>query len=205
MISQRNRRVQEVLDEFTPYKPSIWKEKSAYRCLISTILSAQTTGLQTRIAAKSLFDVACDPVSMIDLGEEHIGRLIKNVGLWRNKAKAIYRTSIMILDEYDGQVPSDLQLLRSLPGVGLKTASIVMAFYFGQPAMPVDTHIFRCARRWGLSVAKNPDGVSRDLQSQFPSQQWNKLHVQIITFGRRYCTAKKHDSQRCPMCSWANN
>lgn len=203
MTSQKHRKVLRVLDEFTPYKPSKSKARSAYQCLISTILSAQTTAAQTRIASKSLFDIASDPASIIKLGEENIRRLIKNVGLWRNKAKAIYRSSVIVLDKYAGEIPADLEVLKSLPGVGLKTASIVMAFYFGKPAMPVDTHIFRCARRWGLSNARTADGVSRDLQGQFPSYEWNKLHVQIISFARQYCTAKKHIVNECPMCSWA--
>ena len=192
-----------ILDHYEPYIPSKSSSLSAFRCLIATILSAQSTGRQTRIAADALFSHADTPKQMILLGEENIRNIIKTVGLWRNKAKAIYKTSQALIDQHDGTVPADIIQLQKLPGVGLKTASIVMSFYFGLPAMAVDTHIFRSARRWGLSSAKSADGVSRDLQKLFPKENWNKMHVQIIRFARQYCRARPHVISRCPICSWA--
>lgn len=204
-FSQKERlaRICQILDIYEPYILSKSRSQSAFRTLIGTILSAQSTGKQTRTAANALFDKADTPRRMIALGRSEIENLIKTVGLWRNKAKAIFNSSVYIIERFEGDVPADIDKLQELPGVGLKTASIVMSFYFGQPAMAVDTHIFRSARRWGLSSAKSADGVSRDLQKLFPKQNWNKMHVQMIRFARQYCRARPHNISECPMCSWA--
>lgn len=204
MTELKARKISKILDMLIPVDPSQKTSTTAFKMLVATILSAQSTGKQTRKAADTLFAIADTPDKMIRLGELDIQDLIKTVGLFRNKAKAIYKTSQMLIDKYSGIVPGDLKALCELPGVGLKTASILLQFYFGQAAMPVDTHIFRCARRWGLSDRNTADGVSHDLQKLYPKTMWGKIHMQIVRFGRQYCPARNHDFSKCPVCSWAH-
>lgn len=191
------------LDKYYPFVPADLRTKrTAFQCLVATILSAQSTGKQTATAANNLFEAGGNtPQNIVSMGEKEIQRLIKSVGLWRNKAKNIYKASQTLIEKFNSVVPSDLAQLQSLPGVGPKTAAIVLVFFFGQPAMPVDTHVFRCARRWGMSVSKTASRVSQDLQKIFPAAEWGKRHLQIVSFGRHYCKALRHDTATCPMCS----
>jgi endonuclease-3 len=138
---------------------------------------------------------------MVKLSPEDIREIIRTCGLSERKSQAIWDLSRIIIDEYDGQVPSTFEDLESLPGVGHKTASVVMAQAFKVPAFPVDTHIHRCAQRWGLSNGKNVEQVERDLKKLFPRKNWIKLHLQIIYFARAFCQARKHDVELCPICS----
>lgn len=138
---------------------------------------------------------------MVHLRLEKITKLIHACGLYRNKAKAIYALSKQLIEHYSGQVPNTFEDLESLPGVGHKTASVVMSQAFGIPAFPVDTHIHRCAKRWGLSEGKNVLQTESDLKKLFPKKMWNKLHLQIIYFAREYCPARNHDRDACPICN----
>ena len=139
---------------------------------------------------------------MIKLGVEKIRKIIKPVGLSPTKSKAIYNLSKIIINDFQGNVPKNFSDLESLPGVGHKTASVVMSQAFGIPAFPVDTHIHRLASRWGLSKGRNVEQTEKDLKGLFPKEQWNKIHLQIIFFGREYCPARNHDLTSCPICSW---
>ena len=150
-----------------------------------------------------LFELAPDPQTMAKVSVESILEKIRSCGLAPTKAKNISKLAQRLVDEFDGVVPADLATLETLPGVGHKTASVVMAQAFGVPAFPVDTHIFRLARRWGLSRGKNVDAVEKDLKKVFPTERWNDAHLQIIYFGREHCTARGHDVVPCPICSWA--
>ena len=140
---------------------------------------------------------------MIKLTVDEIKEYIRQIGLAPRKSAAIHRLSEILIDEHRGEVPQSFEALEALPGVGHKTASVVMAQAFGVPAFPVDTHIHRLAARWGLSQAKNVEQTERDLKTLFPKEAWNKLHLQIIFFGREYCPARYHDLATCPICSWA--
>ncbi len=137
---------------------------------------------------------------MVKLSVEEITTLIRTCGLSNTKAKAIWNLSKILIDKHHGKVPASFSHLEQLPGVGHKTASVVMSQAFHQPAFPVDTHIHRCAKRWGLSSGKSVEQTEKDLKSLFPKKSWNKLHLQIIYFARKYCPAKGHDPQKCPIC-----
>jgi endonuclease-3 len=148
-----------------------------------------------------LFALADNPADMARVEVEQIKEIIRPCGLSPRKSKAIYDLSHILLDKYQGEVPQDMALLEELPGVGHKTASVVMSQAFGVPAFPVDTHIHRLAYRWTLSTGKNVEKTEKDLKRLFPRESWNKLHLQIIFFGREYCPARGHDPYKCPICS----
>jgi endonuclease-3 len=165
-------------------------------------MSAQTTDVKVNQVTPALFDKAPTPEAMVKLSVETILNDIRQVGLAPTKAKNIHRLSELLVERHDGVVPQSFQHLENLPGVGHKTASVVMAQSFGVPAFPVDTHIHRLAARWGLSNDTTVERTERDLKSIFPKNLWNKLHLQIIFFGREYCPARGHDLTQCPICSW---
>ncbi|MFT4703829.1 MAG: endonuclease-3, partial [Bradymonadia bacterium] len=174
----------------------------AFTLLVAVALSAQTTDKKVNEVTPSLFAVAPDPLRMAALDVDAIRQLIREIGLAPTKAKNLKRMSELLLERHNGVVPQSFEALEALPGVGHKTASVVMAQSFGVPAFPVDTHIHRLGARWGLSDGKNVDKTERDLKKLFPEQLWNKLHLQIIFFGREYCQARYHDLTTCPICSW---
>ena len=201
--AERAARIQQVLDELHPKNPIPLAHDDAFTLLIAVLLSAQTTDAMVNRVTPALFDAAREPASMRRLGAEKIRRFIRTCGLAPGKAKNIHALSGILVDEHGGEVPRSFEELESLPGVGHKTASVVMAQAFGVPAFPVDTHIHRLARRWGLSSGKSVEQTERDLKRLFPSERWNRLHLQIIYFGREHCPALRHDMDTCPICGWA--
>ncbi len=174
---------------------------SSYTLLIAVLLSAQCTDERVNKVTPKLFQLADTPEKMAHLSVEEVEEVIRTCGLSKRKADAIVRLSRILVEKYSGQVPEDWEALESLPGVGHKTASVVMSQAFDHPAFPVDTHIHRLAKRWGLTKGKTVEETERDLKALFPKRTWNRLHLQIIYFGRQYCTARSHDPQLCPICS----
>jgi endonuclease III len=200
---EKAKRIRAILDELYPDPPIPLDHSNPYTLLVAVLLSAQCTDARVNLVTPALFEAAPDPAAMANFGVEKILGKIKSCGLAPTKAKNIHKLSLQLLEDHDGIVPASLKELEKLPGVGHKTASVVMAQAFGEAAFPVDTHIFRNARRWGLSKGKNVTLVEADLKKLFPKSTWNKAHLQIIYFGREYCPARKHDEQACPICSWA--
>ncbi len=193
--------ITEVLDNLYP-KPHIpLTHKDPYSLLVAVLLSAQCTDARVNKITPILFSEADNPTDMVQLGLERIAEIIRPCGLAPMKSKGIFGLSKIILAEHKGQVPKSFQELEKLPAVGHKTASVVMSQAFGQPAFPVDTHIHRLAYRWGLTSGKNVVQTERDLKKAFPESTWNKLHLQIIYFGREYCPARGHSPENCPICS----
>jgi endonuclease III len=200
--AEKAARIEQILDELHPETPIPLDHVDPYTLLIAVLLSAQTTDKKVNQVTPALFARARTPAAMAALPEEEIHGYIREVGLAKQKAKAIRQLSQMLVDR-GGAVPRTFEELEALPGVGHKTASVVMAQAFGIPAFPVDTHIHRLAERWGLSSGKNVAETERDLKAAFPREHWNKLHLQIIYFGREHCPALYHDLESCPICSWA--
>ena len=195
--------IQRILNEFYPETPIPLQHEDAYTLLVAVVLSAQCTDERVNQITPALFARAGNPVEMARVPVEEIREIIKPCGLSPAKSKAISGLSQIIVEKHDGRVPESFEELEKLPGVGHKTASVVMSQAFGHPAFPVDTHIHRLAARWGLSSGKNVEQTERDLKALFPEDSWNKLHLQIIYFGRQYCPARGHDKEKCPICSWA--
>lgn len=191
------------LEEFFPTVPIPLDHTDPYTLMVAVMLSAQTTDKKVNEVTPALFKKANTPKKMAKLEVEAIRTLIAQIGLAPTKAKNLKRMAELLLERHDGIVPADMEALEALPGVGHKTASVVMSQAFGVPAFPVDTHIHRLASRWGLSDGKNVEKTERDLKALFPEESWNKLHLQIIYFGRQYCTARHHDLSECPICGWA--
>lgn len=177
------------------------QHEDPYSMLIAVLLSAQCTDERVNKVTPELFNNRKNPEDLVKLGQDNIQKIIRPCGLSGNKSKAIYHLSKIILDKYDGAVPNSFSDLEELPGVGHKTASVVMSQVFGHPAFPVDTHIHRLIYRWGLSNGKNVVQTERDCKRLFPEMTWNKLHLQIIYFGREYCPARAHHIENCPICS----
>ena len=200
---QKSIRIQQILQSLYPNPPIPLAHEDAYTLLIAVLLSAQCTDERVNKVTPALFKRANTPKEMAEVPVEEILGLIRSCGLAPGKARRISALSHMLVEQYEGQVPRDFKALESLPGVGHKTASVVMAQAFGIPAFPVDTHIHRLAARWGLSRATNVEQTERDLKKLFPRNSWNNLHLQIIYFGREYCPARFHDLTQCPICSWA--
>ena len=196
-------RIQTILDELFPQTPIPLVHEDPYTLLIAVLLSAQCTDARVNLVTPGLFKRASTPQAMARLPERSIRALIRSCGLAPAKAKAIRALSRILVERHGGAVPDDFAALEALPGVGHKTASVVMAQAFNQPAFPVDTHIHRLAARWRLSDGHSVARTERDLKRAFPRDRWNTLHLQIIYFGRRYCPARGHDPSRCPICSWA--
>jgi endonuclease-3 len=193
--------IAEILEELYPEVPIPLEHHDPYTLLIAVLLSAQATDKSVNKVTPELFELADTPGKMVKLDPAEIREIIKPVGLSPTKSKAIHKLSGILLEKYNGEVPADMAALEALPGVGHKTASVVISQAFGQPAFPVDTHIHRLAYRWKLSTGKNVVKTEQDLKKLYPSDMWNKLHLQIIYFGREYCPAKGHKAAECPVCS----
>ncbi len=189
------------LQELYPRPPIPLRHKDPFTLLISVLLSAQTTDIMVNRVTPALFRRADTPEAMSQLQVSEIQEIIKPVGLAPGKAKAIRALSQILVGKYASEVPASFAALETLPGVGHKTASVVMAQAFGVPAFPVDTHIHRLAYRWGLSNGKSVIQTEKDLKRHFPEEKWNDLHLQIIYFGREYCPARNHNRENCPLCS----
>ena len=196
-------RIKSMLDDMYPETPVPLDHRNPFELLIAVLMSAQTTDLKVNEVTPALFEAGPTPAAMAALDVEVIQSLIRYVGLAPTKAKNIKRLSEMLLEHHDGEVPASFESLEALPGVGHKTAGVVMAQAFGVPAFPIDTHIHRLAARWGLSNGTNVERTERDLKAVFPKESWNDLHLQIIFFGREHCPARWHDLSTCPICSWA--
>ena len=190
-----------ILEKLYPNPPIPLDHKDAYTLLISVLLSAQCTDIRVNKTTPALFKLADNPFDMMKLSVEEIREIIKPCGLSPMKSKGIAGLSKILVEKYDGKVPDTFEALEELPAVGHKTASVVMTQWFGKPAFPVDTHIHRLAYRWGLSSGKSVDQTEKDLKILIPEKKWNKAHLQIIYFGREYCTARTHDWKTCPICS----
>ncbi|MBS0656130.1 MAG: endonuclease III [Verrucomicrobia bacterium] len=195
-------KIQEILDELFPDPAVPLKHKDSYTLLIAVLLSARCTDERVNRITPALFAKADTPQKMVTLSYETIQDIIRPCGLSPTKSKAIKDLSQILLDSYDGAVPGTLEELEELPGVGHKTASVVMCQAFKEPAFPVDTHIHRLAKRWGLSSGKSVKKTEEDLKKLFPREDWIRLHLQIIYFARTFCPAIGHEVKSCPICSW---
>ena len=192
-----------MLEKLYPKTPIPLDHNNPFELLVAVLMSAQTTDLKVNEVTPALFAKANNPADMTKLDVDTILQDIRQIGLAPTKSKNILRLSQLIVERHDGQVPCTFKELEDLPGVGHKTASVVMAQAFAVPAFPVDTHIHRLAARWGLSNDTTVERTEKDLKAIFPRELWNKLHLQIIFFGREYCPARFHDLSQCPICSWA--
>ncbi len=192
------------LEELYPETPIPLDHKDAYTLLIAVLLSAQCTDIRVNQVTPALFDLADNPYDMVRVPVEDIKAIIRPCGLSPRKSKAISELSQILIDQHGGEVPADFEALEALPGVGHKTASVVMAQAFGVPAFPVDTHIHRLAKRWRLAPGKNVEQTERYLKRLFPKEKWNKLHLQIIFYGREHCTARGCDGKTCEICRAVN-
>lgn len=199
---QTCQRIQNVLDATIGVPEVPLDHTDPYTLLIAVLLSAQCTDVRVNQVTPLLFARARTPAEMVKLSVDEIRAIIRPCGLSPQKAAAIHKLSQMLQDENGGKVPNDLDALERLPGVGHKTAQVVLAQAFGVPTFPVDTHIHRLATRWGLTSGSSVKQTERDLKRLFPERDWNKLHLQIIWFGRKYCPARGHDPATCPICSW---
>jgi endonuclease III len=188
------------LNELYPKPPIPLDHHDHFSLLIAVLLSAQCTDKMVNKVTPSLWAAASTPADLVALGETRVREIIRPCGLSPQKAKAIVALSQILIDQYNGQIPDTLEALETLPGVGHKTASVVMCQAFGQPAFPIDTHIHRLAARWGLSNGHSVVQTERDLKSLFAEDTWSVLHLQIIYYGREYCTARGCDGTKCEMC-----
>ena len=197
---QRANHVRRRLEELYPKTPIPLDHKDAYTLLVAVLLSAQCTDVRVNQITPALFARADNPQEMMNVPADEIREIIRPCGLSPAKSAAISKLSKIIVEEHGGEVPATFEALEALPGVGHKTASVVMAQAFGVPAFPVDTHIHRLATRWKLTSGKNVVQTERDLKRLFPRDSWNKLHLQIIFYGREYCTARGCNGKTCPLC-----
>ena len=198
--SEKREKIISLLNRHFPDPDVPLDHKDAYTLLIAVLLSAQCTDERVNLITPKLFKKASNPLKMSRLSQDTIYRIIKPCGLGPQKSKAIKKLSEILVKEYQGEVPQDIALLEQLPGVGHKTASVVMSQGFGYPAFPVDTHIHRLAQRWGLTNGKNVIQTEKDLKKNFPKKFWNKLHLQIIWYGREYCKARDCYGITCKIC-----
>lgn len=201
--AEKATRIGEILDDLYPSPPIPLEHEDPFTLLIAVLLSAQTTDAQVNKATPALFARASTPEEMAKLSVEEILSCIRTCGLAPSKAKNVKKLAEILVAEHEGAVPRNMAALERLPGVGHKTASVVMSQAFGEPAFPVDTHIHRLAQRWRLSNGKSVEQTERDLKKVFPRDTWNRRHLQLIYFGREHCPARGHDASRCPICSWA--
>jgi endonuclease-3 len=192
------------LQKLYPETPIPLDHDSIYTLLVAVLLSAQCTDIRVNQVTPKLFSLADNPFDMASIDPEEIRKIIRPCGLSPKKSKAISVLSKILCEKYDGKVPESFEALEALPGVGHKTASVVMSQGFNHPAFPVDTHIHRLAQRWRLSKGKNVKQTEKDLKKGFPIDIWNKLHLQIIFYGREYCTARGCDGRICKICSKVN-
>ena len=201
--AEKARRIGAILDELYPQPPIPLRHQNPFTLLVAVLMSAQTTDAQVNKVTPALFARASTPETMAALSVDEILAFIRSCGLAPSKAKNIRKLAETLVAEHGGRVPRDMDALEKLPGVGHKTASVVMTQAFGEPAFPVDTHIHRLAERWRLSNGKSVERTERDLKKVFPSGEWGRRHLQIIYFGREHCPARGHDLAKCPICSWA--
>ena len=201
--AEKARRILAILDELYPETDIPLDHRDPFTLLVAVVLSAQTTDKVVNQVTPALFARAPTPAALAALPEEEIRGLIRRIGLANTKAKNLKRLAEALVAEHGGEVPRSMAALERLPGVGHKTASVVMNQAFGEPAFPVDTHIHRLAARWGLSSGKNVEQTERDLKRLIPEERWGRAHLQIIYFGRERCPALRHDLESCPICSWA--
>ena len=198
---QRSKIILKILNKIYPKTPIPLKHRNKFTLLVSVLLSAQTTDVNVNNVTKNIYPKYNKPEHFIKLGRKKIERLIKSIGIFRVKAKSVYLLSKQLIKKHNGKVPDNFDDLEKLPGVGHKTASVVMAQGFGHPAFPVDTHIHRLAQRWGLTNGKNVVQTENDLKRLFPKKNWNKLHLQIIYYGREYCKARECYGLTCKICT----
>jgi len=198
---KRAKIVLKILNKTYPKVSVPLKSKNIFTLLISVLLSAQCTDVNVNNVTKNIYTKYYKPHHFRKLGRKRIEKLIKKIGIFRIKAKSIYNLSKLLIEKHGGRVPKTFKELEELPGVGHKTASVVMAQGFGQPSFPVDTHIHRLAQRWGLTNGKNVLQTEKDLKRLFPKKSWNKLHLQIIYFGREYCQARECYGISCKICT----
>ena len=188
------------LNKIYPKTPVPLKHRNNFTLLISVLLSAQCTDVNVNNVTKNIYPKYNKPEHFVKLGRKKIEKLIKSIGIFRIKAKSIYNLSKTLVEKFKGRVPKTFEELEALPGVGHKTASVVMSQGFGYPAFPVDTHIHRLAQRWGLTSGRNVNQTEKDLKRLFPENRWNKLHLQIIFYGREYCLARSCFGLSCEIC-----
>ena len=201
-------KIQSIFERFSVANPDPKSEleySTSFQLLVAVVLSAQCTDARVNRVTPALFARARTPDAMRRLPVAEIERVIRPCGLAPQKARAIRGLSEMLCERHGGRVPDDLEALQELPGVGRKTALVVMAQAFGRPSFPVDTHIHRLAQQWGLTDGGSVAQTERDLMKAFPEARWNRLHLQFIWFGRRHCPARRHDFAACPICSWATS
>ena len=198
---QRSKIILKILNRIYPKTPIPLKHRNKFTLLVSVLLSAQTTDVNVNNVTKSIYPKHNKPEHFVKLGRKKIERLIKSIGIYRVKAKSVYFLSKQLIEKHKGKVPETFGELEKLPGVGHKTASVVMSQGFGHSAFPVDTHIHRLAQRWGLTNGKNVDQTEKDLKRLFPKKFWNKLHLQIIYYGRKYCKARECYGLTCKICT----
>ena len=192
--------IRKELKKLYPSPPIPLEHTNPFTLLVAVVLSAQSTDKKVNELTKDLFKIADTPEKMANLGAQKIYEFIKQLGLSNQKSRNIFRLSKLLIEKYDNQVPNTYEELESLPGVGHKTASVVMSQVFNIPSFPVDTHIHRLAQRWGLTNGANVVQTEKDLKDIFPISEWNTLHLQIIFYGREYCTARGCDGTKCWMC-----
>jgi endonuclease-3 len=198
-------RIEKILGGLYPLPPIPLRHEDPYTLLVAVVLSAQCTDVRVNEVTPHLFAKARTPESMAQLSARDIERIVRPCGLGPAKARHIRALSQILVERHGGQVPASFEELEALPGVGHKTASVVMVQAFGQPAFPVDTHIHRLAARWGLSSGKSVETTERDLKRLFPATAWGDVHLQLIYFGREHCPARGHVPKGCPICSWAGS
>ncbi len=198
---QKVKNIQKLLNKYYPKISVPLKHRNTFTLLISVLLSAQCTDKNVNNVTKNIYDKYYKPEHFVVLGRKRIEKLIKSIGIFRIKAKSVYNLSKTLVEKYNGKVPKTFEQLEELPGVGHKTASVVMSQAFGHPAFPVDTHIHRLAQRWGLTNGKSVIQTEEDLKKLFPKKHWNKLHLQIIYYGREHCKARDCYGLSCKICS----
>ena len=198
---KRAKLILKILNKTYPKTPIPLKHKNKFTLLISVLLSAQCTDVNVNNVTKNIYPKYNKPEHFVKLGRKKIEKLIKSIGIFRIKAKSVYLLSKQLMQKHNGKVPKNFEDLENLPGVGHKTASVVMSQGFGYPAFPVDTHIHRLAQRWGLTSGKNVIQTEKDLKRLFPKSSWNKLHLQIIYYGRKFCTARNCYGIACKICT----
>jgi endonuclease III len=201
MKEKKIKKIQKILNKIYPKTPIPLKHRNKFTLLTSVLLSAQCTDLNVNNVTKNIYPKYNKPEHFVKLGKKKIEKLIKRIGIFRIKAKSIYLMSKQLLEKHRGKVPKNFEELEKLPGVGHKTASVVMSQGFGVPAFAVDTHIHRLAQRWGLTNGKNVVQTETDLKKLFPKKNWNKLHLQIIYYGREYCKARDCYGLTCKICT----
>jgi endonuclease III len=202
-LGEKAKKIQAVLDGLYPAPPIPLDHTGPFTLLVAVLLSAQCTDKKVNETTPKLFARAKTPQEMAKLSADEVREIIKPCGLSPAKSKAIVGLSKMLLEKHAGRVPATFEELEELPGVGHKTASVVMIHAFKKPAFPVDTHIHRLAERWGLSDGSSVEKTERDVKALFAESDWERLHLQIIYFGREHCPALRHDLSRCPICAWA--